>query len=203
MTATTTSPNPYEPSLLSENGIETCELIRTTEGVGIDFDQRPEDLNAFVKFHYMTKGGFYKQRRRGLIIAALCLLLSGIHFALVGVITIVNVFLFLLAVLYAVFFVFLMSFRISRVAKQMQTTGRNLGMIGRQRIRLTKRGILRNNAGGEFLNYWEGIEDIQETPKHLFAYVSGFSAIIVPKRSFASKDECEEFREVLRSRTIE
>jgi len=81
--------------------------------------------------------------------------------------------------------------------------GKNRSLEGLLHITLTDEGVQSETNLSRSIYKWPAIEKIVETQEHLFLYVSGYSAIVVPKRSFQSEHEAQGFIETARLRSTE
>jgi hypothetical protein len=78
------------------------------------------------------------------------------------------------------------------VARQMRPAADGY-ILGPQEIEVTDAGFRVMSQRHESVFHWDGIRDAEVTAKHIFVMVDRNAGIIVPRRSFASDSEREEF----------
>jgi hypothetical protein len=73
--------------------------------------------------------------------------------------------------------------------------GKNIGFLGKSKLRLTEEGIILITEAKEMKSGWKAIENICETEKHIFIFISAVEAYIVPKNAFENESSKKEFLE--------
>ena len=71
--------------------------------------------------------------------------------------------------------------------------GKNLGLVGPHRVTIDSEWLTEATEERESRTRWRAVERVAETPGHVFVYVSGFSAVVVPRKVFASPEEAADF----------
>ena len=71
--------------------------------------------------------------------------------------------------------------------------GRNKGLLGPHVVELTEEGVVERTALRELKVKWEAVERLASSDQHLFIWTSGFNALVVPRRAFASEDALKAF----------
>jgi hypothetical protein len=79
-------------------------------------------------------------------------------------------------------------------------TKRFKGVIGEHELTLTDAGMISKSAISETTRKWNALFRIASTRNHLLLYVNETSAMIVPKRYFASPTEAAGFEQTIRER---
>jgi len=79
-------------------------------------------------------------------------------------------------------------------------TKRFKGLIGQHELTLTDAGMISKSANSETTRKWNSLFRIRSTRNYLFLYINETSAIIVPKRYFASPGEASGFEQTIRER---
>ena len=87
--------------------------------------------------------------------------------------------------------------------KRLYSDGRNVGMLGPHVVSFDDEWLSEITSDREVRTRWRAVEKAALTPEHLFLYVSGFSAVIVPLRAFATAEERTAFIGEAQSRAIE
>jgi hypothetical protein len=79
-------------------------------------------------------------------------------------------------------------------------TKRFKGVIGEHELTLTDTGIISKSPLSETTRKWNALFRIVSTRNQLLLYVNETSAMIVPKRCFASATEATDFEQTIRDR---
>ncbi|KMT21879.1 YcxB family protein [Clostridium cylindrosporum] len=82
---------------------------------------------------------------------------------------------------------------VSKRTSKMIDEGNNVGIIGHGSLTLNDNGIEGKGEHSESKTNWSAVENVAETKNHIFIYISGVSAYIVPVRGFNSVGEKNEF----------
>lgn len=153
-----------------------------------------EDIHAFNLFHAHHAPVSVRSRRNvrfalSLLLFALLLSLglwirAPMLFWLTGLV--------ILAAWYALF-PSRMDQMTRRHTERTYSTGRNEGVLGPFELVLEPDWLVERSELREVRTRWRAVENVVSTQAHLFLYISGFSAIICPKRAFASPQEFELF----------
>lgn len=93
--------------------------------------------------------------------------------------------------------------RARRLTRKLLAEGKNRSVLSEHRIFLNDEGITSETALIRSLYRWPVIERIVETSEYLFLFVSGFSAIVIPKRAFASDEHWQTFVQEARQRATD
>jgi hypothetical protein len=84
---------------------------------------------------------------------------------------------------------------VRRGVRQLYSLPENACHLGPRQVVLGTDGLDTRLATQTTHIDWDGILGIEEDHDHLFLFVSGVSALIVPRRAFASGDEADRFRQ--------
>lgn len=71
--------------------------------------------------------------------------------------------------------------------------------IGERTTRIGPEGIFGRFPHFEILSYWKGIREVAEDENYFFLYTDETRAHVVPKRTFASVTDLDQFREAVTS----
>lgn len=169
----------------------------------ISFDVVLEDIHAFNR-HYATTAALPRRNQR-LVRVALTLTLGALLFAL-GLAIHAPVPFWIIGGLILLGWWRAYPRRIEAMARQstkrLYGDGRNEGMLGPHTVRFDDEWLCELTADREVKTRWRAVEQVALTAEHLFLYVSGFSAVIVPLRAFASEEEKRAFLEQASRRAI-
>ena len=88
------------------------------------------------------------------------------------------------------------------ITRRLYSDGKNLGMLGPHEVSFDDEWLSEATADREARTRWRAVEKTVLTQDHLFLYVSGFSAVIVPLRAFGTADERTAFLKEAQSRAI-
>jgi hypothetical protein len=72
--------------------------------------------------------------------------------------------------------------------------------LGSRTYVVSAEGLRERSRQFDTLTRWCGVREVDETPDHIFVFIDNCQAHIVPKRAFASADECRRFSSELRRR---
>jgi hypothetical protein len=67
------------------------------------------------------------------------------------------------------------------------------GFLGPNRLELADNGVKTAGPAAESLVYWSAIQKITQTGRHLFMFIAPGSALMVPRRAFASDGDFRAF----------
>jgi len=76
------------------------------------------------------------------------------------------------------------------------------GILGKHIFKIENEGIREITEYNDSLLKWEGIKSIETTNKHIFIFVDKHMAHIIPKSSFESDEECNNFLNILKNKTV-
>ncbi len=71
--------------------------------------------------------------------------------------------------------------------------GKNRGLLGPHRVTVDAEWLTEATDEREHRTRWRAMEKVERAGEYVFLYVSGFSAVVVPERAFASEAEAEDF----------
>ncbi len=80
-----------------------------------------------------------------------------------------------------------------RTGRRLMKEGKNKGTFGQHTLKLSQDGVVETTEVGETRASWAGIERVAENETYIFIYLSSTSAHVIPKRSFASATQAEQF----------
>jgi hypothetical protein len=76
--------------------------------------------------------------------------------------------------------------------------GRNRGLVGRQRLVLSRLNMTAINEVQETKTRWLGVERIVMSEHLIHIYTNSVRALLVPRRAFPSEAACEQFLSIAR-----
>jgi len=169
----------------------------------VSFEVVLEDIHAF-NFHYATTAAL-PRRNQQRVRLALTMLLASLLFAL-GLAIHAPVPFWVVGVLILLAWWRVYPKRIEAISQQatkrLYADGRNKGMLGPHVVSFDDEWLSEVTADREVRTRWAVVEKAALTDAHLFLYVSGFSAVIVPLRAFATEEERKGFLNAAQSRVI-
>lgn len=80
------------------------------------------------------------------------------------------------------------------------TSTKSNGILGFHEYEVTPDGLLEKTEANEGLSKWAGIQEVRKAGPFLLFKISGYLFHIVPKRSFGSEEEFQEFFELARNK---
>ncbi len=141
-----------------------------------------EDVTAFALFHH-AHSPHLKRRRRILQVG-----LAGVMVLVAAVVAAVAKapLLGIVGLAFAVAFYFMFPKRYERglrdsVAK-MYAEGKNLDVLGKTKLVMDDDFILESTPTRDVRTRWSAVEGVVETEQHVFVYVTGSTALVVPRR---------------------
>jgi hypothetical protein len=171
--------------------------------VRVSFEVLLEDIHAF-NHHYATTAAL-PRRNQQRVRLALSLTLACLLLALGAAISAPVPF-WILGALILLAWWRLYPRRIEAMARQstkrLYSDGKNIGMLGPHLVAFDDSWLSELTADREVRTRWRAVEKLALTPEHLFLYVSGFSAVIVPLRAFGTAQERTAFLEEAQRRAI-
>lgn len=169
----------------------------------VSFEILLEDIHAF-NLHYATTA-LLPRRNQLLVRIALTMTLGSLLFAL-GVAIQAPVGFWLLGGLILLTWWALYPRRIEAMSrastKRLYADGKNMGMLGPHVVSFDDDWLSEITSDREVRTRWRAVEKAALTREHLFLYVSGFSAVIVPLRAFGTAEERTAFLKEAQSRAI-
>ena len=67
------------------------------------------------------------------------------------------------------------------------------GQLGRHKLKLDETGLVESTAVGESRILWSGVHRIEHDPDYIYIYTAPSAAHLIPRRSFNSENEAEQF----------
>ena len=148
----------------------------------VEYEVTLEDVTQFALHHHRTSPTLKRRRRLlRLGMAALLIVIATV----VGAVAKAPV-LGMVGLVFAVAFYWMFPRRYERglrdtVAK-MYSEGKNLDVLGKTRLVLDDAFILESTPTRDVRTRWNAVEAMVETETHVFVYVTGSTALVVPKR---------------------
>ncbi|MBS1148850.1 MAG: hypothetical protein H6Q89_548 [Myxococcaceae bacterium] len=162
-----------------------------------------EDIHAFNR-HYATTAAL-PRRNQQLVRLALTLTLACLLGAL-GMAIRAPVPFWILGVLILLAWWKVYPRRIEALSRQstrrLYSDGKNLGMLGPHVVSFDDEWLCELTSEREVRTRWRAVEKSALTAEHLFLYVSGFAAVIVPLRAFPTEAERTAFVEEAQRRVL-
>jgi predicted tellurium resistance membrane protein TerC len=170
-------------------------------GYGLDYELGIDDLVAFARYHH-AHSPWLRQRQR--------VLRYGISLAMLGVIAAVAFLLeappglwavgVAITVAYALLFPARYDLGLRQNVLRMQGEGKNQDVLGPHRVELGGEAISEITPLREVRTRWPAVERVVETGDHVFVYVTGATALVIPRRAFADREAVVEFVERARAK---
>ena len=167
----------------------------------VSFDTTLEDIHAF-NTHYGQTAALPQQSRK-MVRGALTLTLGSLMFALGVAFHLPIAFWIINALILFGWWQFYprrVEAMARRSTQKLYAEGRNAGMLGPTTVTIEAEWLSEASSEREVRTRWRAVERMDQTPQYLFLYVTGFSAVIVPRRAFANPGEQDAFIELARSR---
>ncbi len=169
----------------------------------IAFDVGLEDIHAF-NLHYATTAQLPRRNQR-LVRIALTVTLAALLFAL-GFAIGAPVAFWILGALILLAWWATYPKRIEAIARastaRLYEGGERVGLLGPHTVELGDEWLVELTPDREVKTRWRVVEQVVETRDHVFLYVSGFSAVLVPMRAFTDDAHRTAFLGLARSRAI-
>lgn len=167
----------------------------------VSFDITLEDIHAFNAHYAQTSA--LPQRSRKMVRGALTLTLGALLLALGMAIRAPAAF-WITGVLILFgwwqFYPRRVEAMTRRSTQRLYGEGKNAGMLGPHAVTLEPQWLAETSSEREVRTRWRSVERLALTDAHIFLYVTGFSAVIVPLRAFASEAEKSAFLELAQAR---
>ncbi len=87
-----------------------------------------------------------------------------------------------------------------RYTERLYASGKNAGVLGPHRLSAGPEWLSESTDVREVRTHWRAVERVEDAGEHLFLYVTAFSAVIVPKRAFATPADAEAFARLAEER---
>lgn len=150
------------------------------------------ELNKFVYFRNRLKRSF--GIATFFIVVWLYILNKNGPFSIISILV-------QLVVFYACWGVLIFLLRQLAVWRIKNSPDTNGALLGTKQYQLTDEGIKEITEISESLTKWKGIQKIEETSEYIFVFIDRIAAYVFPKRAFGSKEELDQFIEILTTRT--
>ena len=167
----------------------------------VSFDTTLDDIHAF-NAHYARTAKLPQQSRK-MVRGALTLTLASLMFALgVGFHLPVGFWIINGLILFGwwQFYPRRVEAMTRRSTQKLYAEGRNAGMLGATTVTLEAEWLSEASSEREVRTRWRSVERLDQTDDYIFLYLTGFSAVIVPHRAFASLADRTAFIELARAR---
>jgi Na+/proline symporter len=169
--------------------------------VRVSFDTTLDDIHAF-NTHYARTAALPQQSRK-MVRGALTLTLASLMFAL-GVAFHLPVGFWVVNALILFgwwqFYPRRVEAMARRSTQKLYAEGRNAGMLGPTTVTIEAEWLSEASSEREVRTRWRSVERMVDSDGYIFLYVTGFSAVIVPARAFATADERAAFIALAQSR---
>jgi hypothetical protein len=67
------------------------------------------------------------------------------------------------------------------------------GVLGEHLIEISEKGVYESTSVNEGLHFWKGVQSIKQDKRYIFIFIEPTMAHAIPKRSFSSPREADEF----------
>ena len=81
--------------------------------------------------------------------------------------------------------------------------GKNDNVIGKHKISMSSESITEATIAGEANNFWSSLDKFVESADYLLLYLSALQAIIIPRHTFSSEKQCNDFIELVEGYYLE
>ena len=153
--------------------------------LAISYDVALDDAIAFAVFHHSDSP--LLRRRRRLLRVGMAALLAIIAAAVAGLAQTPALGLVGLAFAFAFWWMFPKRYErgLRGSVAKLYGEGKNLDVLGPTRLEVDEEFLTETTPTRSVRTRWAAVERCVETDEHLFLYVTGSTALIVPKRSLA------------------
>src|SRR5215208_3546675 len=164
----------------------------------IEYDITAEDLYAF-QLRAVQKSPIVKRTRRNTYIA---LLFAILVFAIVPAIgpggfdpsrVSVGFFFYFFVLIAALTWFFEKRLTRRGILEVIKEEKPDKGRLGRHKLKLDETGLVETTAVGEARTLWGGVDRIEHDPGYIYIYTAPGAAHVIPRRSFNSHNEAEQF----------
>lgn len=160
----------------------------------VDFDITLDDIHAFNR-HYAANARLPRRARQAVRFTLTFVL--GVLFASLAFGIQAPLLFWLLGLLILGAFWTLYPTRVDQLMRRqtelLYAEGHNRGLLGPHTVALEPDWLVERSTDREIRTRWPAVESVHRSAEHLFLYVSGFSAVIVPLRAFESPERALEF----------
>lgn len=165
----------------------------------LEYDVKMEDAIEFALFHHRQSPSLKKRRRvLRLGLSALLVVMAGV-IAGIAKAPVLGLIGFVFALLFWWFFPRRFERGLRETVVRMYSEGKNMGVLGPTKLVLEEDLITESTPTRDVRTRWPAVERCIETPMHVFVYVTGSSALIVPKRDIG-EEGAKRLLEEVRSR---
>lgn len=77
---------------------------------------------------------------------------------------------------------------------------KNGSVLGKRKYSITDEGLLEETSTTSSMQKWEGIKSVEENRDLIFLFTDKIAAYFIPKRSFSSAEEMEQFIKVVKEK---
>jgi hypothetical protein len=164
----------------------------------VEYELTPDDLFAF-QLRAVQKSPTVKRTRRNTYIA---LLFAILVFAIVPAIgpggfdpsrVSLGFFSYFFALIAALTWLFEKRMTRRAIVDLVKEEKPDKGQLGRHKLRLDETGLVESTAVGEARILWSGVDRIEHDPDYIYIYTAPSAAHLIPRRSFTSENEAEQF----------
>lgn len=78
-------------------------------------------------------------------------------------------------------------------SKIMKLPEKKSGLLGEHIIELSEDGIKESTDVNESFSKWDGVHSVKRDKSHFYIFLNSMAGHIIPRRSFVSEDEAEQF----------
>jgi len=198
-----TNANPITPL---DPGMRFCLRPLQTKAMTAEYEITKADLCAFNLYHHRHSPTARRQYLRSWFIPAFAWLLVciGIWYladrergtpsrTLLDLLP-----LFSIVPLYLLYFPWVYRRKLRKIVDGMVSEGKNRGLFSHHRVTISPEGVTDSGEHNQTATAWRAVERVAAAGEHAYIYTSALSAIIVPRRAFASPSEFEAFVQTAR-----
>ena len=160
----------------------------------IQFENTLEDVIAFSQHFNKTSPSMRRRRLITLLyFPILWFLIMVLPYISGNLITIYIIIWIVVSLVWILFMSYFSKKSITRNVRKLYSEGENKGTIGKHTMVVNPDSLVDITEYGEFSIKWNAINKIESDENYIFIYISSVSAHVIPKKSFVSDLEIENF----------
>jgi hypothetical protein len=162
----------------------------------VEYERTQKDLVEFSLFHIDNSKNIQRQLLLTQIIGGLLIFVAPILFVYTqySELSMIGFFISLVAgILFYIWYPKYYRSYATKHVKKMLSEGSNKALLGKQTITLSSEGVLSKAQSGESKMLWTSVEKVVQNEKYIFIYMGAINAYVIPKNSFTSLDEQNQF----------
>jgi YcxB-like protein len=164
------------------------------------FELTEEDYIAFNLYHHAHSAALRRRRFRAwLALFSAWIVASVLSWYVLAVVLEVENWWILVVPVFVLPLIFLIAYpsayrrSVCSIVRSMIREGSNRGFLAPRTVTITSDRLKESSDFKDTSLAWRAVERVAHTSDHIFIYISAMSAIIVPRRAFASSSEFDDF----------